>query len=93
VCGPLANQEHASRPRLDAAEPEEASDHRGEVRVLRNPAEVNRSDSKGNIKEAWSVTSPETRQEAANRHPNSREIFCQGTTTTTEKSGGQNPQP
>jgi hypothetical protein len=80
---------HAARPKLEAAELEEAGDHRGEVRVLRNRTEVSRSNSKENTKEAWSDTLPETHQEAASQHQNSREVFCQGTTTTTRKPRGQ----
>ncbi len=46
ACWPRAEQERATRPKLVAAEPEEAGDRRGEVRVMRNPPEVSRSDSK-----------------------------------------------
>lgn len=72
-----------------AAEPEEAGDRCGDVRVLRNLAEVSRSDFKEKTKETRSDTSPETHYEVAPQHRNSREVFCQGTTTTIEKSVGQ----
>jgi hypothetical protein len=72
-----------TRLRLGADKLKEAGDHRGEVRVLRNSVEVSRSDSKENTKEARSDISPETHQEATPQHQNSREVFCQGTTTTT----------
>jgi hypothetical protein len=78
VCWPRAKQGRATRPRLGAAGPEEAGDHRGEVCVVEDPAEMSRSDSKENThpNEAWSETSLETHQKAAPQHQKSREVFC-----------------